>query len=153
MDRSGFEPEASCLRSLYFLPPASKYYRELKKWMDQKGFSQGYKSDILRYLKPIENKEIHVLSELREIASNSSSSMVLTVIRAYINFLLDNEIINEESAIYFRKALPSRKTNPDGYVPTDNDIKRAYQGIENEREGFRKFETSIRSQPRPKNLE
>ena len=134
MDRSGFEPEASCLRSLYFLPPASKYYRELKKWMDQKGFSQGYKSDILRYLKPIENKEIHVLSELREIASNSSSSMVLTVIRAYVNFLLDNEIINEESAIYFRKALPSRKTNPDGYVPTDNDIKRAYQGIENERD-------------------
>jgi intergrase/recombinase len=134
MDRSGFEPEASCLRSLYSLPPASKYNRELKKWMDQKGFSQGYKSDIQRYLKPIENKEIHVLSELREIASNSSSSMVLTVIRAYINFLLDNEIISEETAIYFRKALPSRKTNPDGYVPTDNDIKRAYQGIENERD-------------------
>ena len=102
--------------------------------MDQKGFSQGYKSDILRYLKPIENKDIHVLSELREIASNSSSSMVLTVIRAYVNFLLDNEIINEETALYFRKALPSRKTNPDGYVPTDNDIKRAYQGIENERD-------------------
>ena len=60
--------------------------------------------------------------------------MVLTVIRAYINFLLDNEIINEESAIYFRKALPSRKTNPDGYVPTDNDVKKAYNAIKVERE-------------------
>jgi intergrase/recombinase len=85
--------------------------------MDQKGFSQGYKADIMRYLKPIENKEIHQLSELREIVSNSSSSMVLTVIGDYINFLLENEIINEETAIYFRKALPSRKTTPDDYVP------------------------------------
>ena len=85
--------------------------------MDQKGFSQGFKVDIMRYLKPIENKEIHQLSELREIVSNSSSSMVLTVIGDYINFLLENEIINEETAIYFRKALPSRKTTPDDYVP------------------------------------
>ena len=133
MDRSGFEPEASCLRSPNLLPPASKYYKELKKWMEQKGFSSGYKSDIMRYLKQIEKKEIHQISELREIVSSSSSSMALTVIRAYINFLLDNEIINEESAIYFRKALPSRKTNPDGYVPTDNDVKNTYQRIKNER--------------------
>ena len=134
MDRSGFEPEASCLRSRYFLPPASKYNRELKKWMDQRGFSQGYKADILRYLKPIENREVHELSELREFVSNSSSSMVLTVIRAFINFLLDNELIGEATAIYFRKALPSRKTIPDGYVPTDKDVKKAYEGIGNERD-------------------
>jgi intergrase/recombinase len=102
--------------------------------MDQRGFSSGYKSDIMRYLKPIENKEIHELSELREIASSSSSSMILTVIRAYINFLLDNEIINEETAIYFRKALPTRKTNPDGYVPTDMDVKKAYESIANEKD-------------------
>ena len=134
MDRSGFEPEASCLRNPKTLPPASKYTKELDKWMDHKGFSNGYRNDIHRYLKPLENLEIHDISELREIISKSGSSMVLTVIRAYINFLLDNEIISEETAIYFRKALPSRKTNPDGYVPTDNDIKRAYQGIENERD-------------------
>jgi intergrase/recombinase len=116
------------------LPPASKYYKELKKWMDQKGFSSGYKADILRYLKPIEKKEIHQISELREIVSSSSSSMVLTVIRAYINFLLENEIIKEETAIYFRKALPSRKTTPDGYVPTDMDVKKAYESIANEKD-------------------
>jgi intergrase/recombinase len=102
--------------------------------MDQRGFSSGYKSDIMRYLKPIENKEIHELSELREIVSSSSSSMVLTVIRAYINFLLENEIINEETAIYFRKALPTRKTNPDNYVPTDMDVKKAYESIANEKD-------------------
>ncbi len=134
MDRSGFEPETSCLRSPNLLPPALKHYKELKKWMEQKGFSSGYKSDIMRYLKPIEKKEIHQISELREIVSSSSSSMVLTVIRAYINFLLDNEIINEETAIYFRKALPTRKTNPDGYVPADMDVKRAYESIANEKD-------------------
>ncbi len=134
MDRSGFEPEASCLRSLYFLPPASKYNRELKKWMDQKGFSLGYKADIMRYLKPIENKEIQQLSELRETVSSSSSSMVLTVIRAYIHFLLENEIINEETALYFRKALPSRKTTVDGYIPNDQDVRNAYQKIKQEKD-------------------
>ncbi len=134
MDRSGFEPEASCLQSPKTLPPASKYSKELRKWMDQKGFSQGYKNDILRYLKPIENKEIQGITELREIVSGSSSSMVLTVFRAYINFLLDTETITEEDAIYFRKALPSRKTNPDGYVPTDSDIKKAYENIKSEKD-------------------
>lgn len=49
-------------------------------------------------------------------------------------FLLEDEIINEEAAIYFRKALPSRKSNSDGYAPTDNDIKNAYQRIKNERD-------------------
>ena len=49
-------------------------------------------------------------------------------------FLLEDEIINEETAIYFRKALPSRKSNSDGYAPTDNDIKNAYQRIKNERD-------------------
>ena len=134
MDRSGFEPEASCLQSPKTLPPASKYNKELKKWMGQKGFSQGYEADILRYLKPVENKEIQGISELREIISGSSSSMALTVFRAYINFLLDTEIIDEETAIYFRKALPSRKTKPDGYVPTDSDVKKVYENIKSEKD-------------------
>ena len=134
MDRSGFEPDASCLQSPKTLPPASKYSKELRKWMDQKGFSQGYRNDILRYLKPTENKEIQGITELREIVSGSSSSMALTVFRAYINFLLDTEIITEEDAIYFRKALPSRKTSVDGYVPTDQDVKNAYQKIKKEKD-------------------
>ena len=122
------------MRSPKTLPPASKYSKELRKWMDQKGFSQGYKNDILRYLKPIENKEIQGITELREIVSGSSSSMVLTVFRTHINFLLDTETITEEDAIYFRKALPSRKTNPDGYVPTDSDVKKAYENIKSEKD-------------------
>ena len=109
MDRSGFEPEASCLQSPKTLPPASKYSKELRKWMDQKGFSQGYRNDILRYLKPTENKEIQGITELREIVSGSSSSMVLTVFRAYINFLLDTEIITEEDAIYIKEYLEERR--------------------------------------------
>ena len=134
MDRSGFEPKASCLRSLYFLPPASKYNRELKKWMDQKGFSDGYKSDVHHYLKPLEHLEIHDISELREIISKSRSSMVLTVTRAYINFLLENEIINEETALYFRKALHSGKTTVDGYIPNDQDVRNAYQKFKQEKD-------------------
>ena len=45
-----------------------------------------------------------------------------------------NEIITDDTAIYFRKALPSRKTNVDGYVPTDQDAKNAYQKIKKEKD-------------------
>ena len=134
MDRSGFEPEASCLRNHKTMPSASKYINGLSKWMNQKGFSEGYKSDIIRYLKPIEHIEINSNSEMRDIVSKSSSTMVLTVMRAYINFLLESDFMDEDTAIYFRKALPSRKTNPDGYVPTDSDIKEAYDKIKKERD-------------------
>lgn len=134
MDRSGFEPEPSCLKNPKTLPPASKYTKELDKWMGHKGFSNGYRNDIHRYLKPLENLEINDISELREIISKSRSSMVLTVNRAYINFLLENEIINEETAIYFIKALPSRKTTVDGYIPTDQDVMNAYQKIKQEKD-------------------
>ena len=113
MDRSGFEPEASCLRSAKILPRASKYMKELKRWMDQKGFSLSYRSEIKRYLKPLEDRDISGIYELREIIQSSPSNMILTVIRAYINFLLDNEIISDDTAMYFRKALPSMKSATD----------------------------------------
>ena len=95
--------------------------------MIQKGFIKSYKSEITTYLKPLENRDVSSVAELREIIASSSSNMILTVTRAYINFLLENEIITDDTAIYFRKALPSRKTNVDGYVPTDQDAKNAYQ--------------------------
>ncbi len=134
MDRSGFEPETSCLQSPKILPQASKYRNELKRWMDQKGFSQSYRSEIKTYLKPLENRDVLSISELREIIQSSSSEMILTVVRAYINFLLDNEIISDDTAMYFRKGLPSRKTNVDGYIPTDEDVRAAYGKITRERD-------------------
>ncbi|MCL5667524.1 MAG: hypothetical protein M1593_00710 [Candidatus Thermoplasmatota archaeon] len=36
--------------------------------------------------------------------------------------------------MYFRKALPSRKTQVDGFVLTDQDAKNAYQKIKNEKD-------------------
>ena len=97
------------MQSPNLLPPASKYYKELKRWMDQKGFSSGYKDDILRHLKPIEKKKIHQMSELREIVSSSSSSMVLTVISAYISFLHDSEIINEGDSSILQERTAFKK--------------------------------------------
>ena len=134
MDRSGLEPEASCLQSSKTLPRVSKYQYELKKWMIQKGFSESYKIEIKTYLKPLENRDISSITELREVIASSPSNMILTVARAYINFLLENELITEETAVYFRKALPSRKTNVDRYVPVDQDMKNAYQKIRKERD-------------------
>ena len=102
--------------------------------MNQKGFENNYKASILRYLKPLENKETRSTADLREFVAQSSSNMVLTVTRAYINFLLDNELISEDAAIYFRRALPSRSSEPDGYVPTDESVKEAFNKIRKERD-------------------
>ncbi len=102
--------------------------------MIQREFSESYKSEIKTYLQPLENLDISSIAELREVVASSPSNMVLTVTRAYINFLHENEIITEETAVYFRKALSSRKTNVDGYVPTDQDVKNAYQKIRKEKD-------------------
>ncbi len=115
-------------------PEVSIYQFELKKWMIQKGFSESYKSEIKTYLKSLENRDISSNTELREVIASSPSNMALTITRAYINFLLENEIITEETAVYFRKALPLGKTNVDGYVPTDKDVKNAYQKIKKEKD-------------------
>ena len=47
-------------------------------------------------------------------------------------FLEENELLSGEDADYFRKAIPSRKTSPNGFTPSDDKVMEIYRKIDNE---------------------
>ena len=113
------------------IPEVSEHIDALKKWMDGKGFTMGYRTQILKYL--LENfngAPICSKKELSQIILASRTQYVRTVSRAYLNFLEENEILSSEDAEYYRKAIPSRKTSPDGFIPSDDKLKDVYRKIE-----------------------
>ena len=99
--------------------------------MDGKSFTMGYRTQILKYLLENFNGEpICSKKELSQIILASRTQYVRTVSRAYLNFLEENEILSSDDAEYYRKAIPSRKTAPDGFIPSDDKVKDVYRKIE-----------------------
>jgi len=99
--------------------------------MDGKGFTMGYRTQILKYLfENFNGGPICSKKELSQIILASRTQYVRTVSRAYLNFLEENEILSTDDAEYYRKAIPSRKTAPDGFIPSDDKVKDVYRKIE-----------------------
>ena len=91
--------------------------------MDGKGFTMGYRTQILKYL--LENFNggpICSKIELSQIILASRTQYVRSVSRVYLNFLEENDILSTDYAEYYRKAIPSRKNGPDGFIPSDNKV-------------------------------
>ncbi len=101
--------------------------------MDNKSYTKGYKNQVNKYLKEsFWDKKIQNRAELSNIILGSRTQYIRTVARVYLNFLEENELLSSEDANYFRKAIPSRKTSPDGFVPDDNKVKEMYGKINDE---------------------
>ncbi|MHB8357956.1 MAG: integrase [Thermoplasmataceae archaeon] len=85
-----------------------------------------------KYLKEDFDKEtIQSAKELSEIILSGRTQYIRTVARVYLNFLEENEILSDDDANYFRKAIPSRKTSPDGFIPSDEKVKEVLRKIDN----------------------
>ena len=101
--------------------------------MNGKGYTKGYKAQVNRYLKEsFDDKPIENVKELSRIILAGRTQYIRTVARVYLNFLEENEILSGEDADYFRKAIPSRKTSPDGFIPSDEKVREVYSKIESE---------------------
>ena len=99
--------------------------------MSEKKYSEAYQKDAERYLSQyLDGKAIMENSELRGVMAECKSNYIYTMVRVYLNFLEENEILSDEDADYFRKAIPSRRTSPDGFMPSDEKIKEVYGKIE-----------------------
>ncbi len=97
-----------------------------------KGYTKGYQVQVNKYLKEDFDKEsIQSAKELSKIILSGRTQYIRTVARVYLNFLEENEILSGEDADYFRKAIPSRKTSPDGFIPSDEKVKEVLQKIDN----------------------
>jgi intergrase/recombinase len=101
--------------------------------MREKKYSVAYQKDAERYLsRYLDGKTITENSELRSVMAECKSNYIYTMVRVYLNFLEENELLSGEDADYFRKAIPSRKTSPDGFIPSDEKVREAYSKIESE---------------------
>jgi len=78
------------------------------------------------------NRNIESRAELSRIILGARTQYIRTVARVYLNFLEENELLSGEDADYFRRAIPSRKTSPDGFMPSDDKVNEIYRKIDNE---------------------
>jgi intergrase/recombinase len=115
------------------IPVYSEFRERLLKWMSEKKYSVAYQKDAERYLsRYLDNKPILESSGLREVMAECKSNYIYTMVRVYLNFLEENELLSDDDADYFRKVIPSRKTSPDGFIPSDEKVREAYSKIESE---------------------
>ena len=113
------------------IPVYSEFRDRLLKWMREKKYSVAYQKDAERYLSQyLNDKLINENSELRSVMAECKSNYIYTMVRVYLNFLEENELLSTEDADYFRKAIPSRKISPDGFIPSDEKVKEVYSLIE-----------------------
>ncbi|MGP6293669.1 integrase [Caldiplasma sukawensis] len=59
------------------------------------------------------------------------SNFVYTMVRVYLNFLEENELLSSDDADYLRKVIPTRKIPLDSFVPSDDRVRRVYLKIDN----------------------
>ena len=115
------------------IPIYSEFRDRFLKWMNEKKYSVAYQKDAERYLSQyLDGNIISENSELRSVMARCKSNYIFTMVRVYLNFLEENEILTNEDADYFRKAIPSRKTSPDGFIPSDEKVREVYSKIESE---------------------
>ena len=115
------------------IPVYSEFKEKLHRWMRDKKYSEAYVKDAERYLSQYLNgKIITENSELRLVMAECRSNYIYTMVRVYLNFLEENELLSSEDADYFRKVIPTRKTAPDSFVPSDDKVREIYLKIDNE---------------------
>ena len=101
--------------------------------MDSKKYTKGYKAQVNKYLKEnFWNRNIESRAELSRIILGARTQYIRTVARVYLNFLEENELLSGEDADYFSKAIPSKKTSSDGFMPSDGKVKEIYRKIDSE---------------------
>ena len=99
----------------------------------EKKYSVAYQEDAERGLsRYLDGKIIRENSELHSAMAVCKSNYIYTMVSVYPIFMEENELLSSEDADYFRKAIPSRKTSPDRFIPSDEKVREAYSKIESE---------------------
>ncbi len=125
-----FSPKELHLRDDVILD-YSKCRSEFIEWLKDRNLNERYAMDIIIYLdKYLLGKSVSSPLEISKIRNSASSKKMITVaIRVLLNFceemdLLDGAFINK-----LRKPLKTVHSNPDNYVPGDEQVWEAYWRI------------------------
>ncbi len=118
------------------MDPESIYLNEIRNfsgWLKLKNISDGYKHVILQYYK---NYKLTGTKEFMKYLYSIDGSYRYCVLslRAYLNFLIETGTVEQEVLVPYLRILRNvKKSQPDNYIPSDEEVKKAYGNIENAR--------------------
>ena len=105
------------------------------RWLNGKRLNKTYRRDLLNYVKNYLTTPINDENELMQILSKNTTDGLRIAIRSFLNFLVESNIMNEDTANRYRKVLKNRhKVNPDNFVPDDSQVVGAFKRLTSERE-------------------
>jgi len=98
------------------------------KWLKNRT-SEDYTRQLIRYLDrfvrdiPIQNSE----EIIRIIESSTSKKNIILALRNLVNYCEETKVIGSEKANEFRKVLKCVRSNPDGYTPSDEEVRMTFK--------------------------
>ncbi len=102
--------------------------------------SDDYKHLLIKHLnKYFRNCKLTGTEELGKYlySINGSYRYCVLSLRAYMNFLIEADTIEQEVLFpYLRISKNVKKSQPENYIPTDNEIGKSYEKIEDARVGL-----------------
>ena len=117
----------------HWIPKFSTYVNDFFQWFRTKNLSPGYSRAITNYLNKYLVNDIKSIGELSNLLNMARTKYLSVSIRVYLNFLTEYNIATDEEMLYFRKILKSHRSNSDNFVPTDEQVKSAFNKTRNGR--------------------
>ena len=96
-----------------------------KSWLDNRNLNANYSHDIILSLTKYVTREIKEPKQLIDLIARTPAYFRISL-RLYVRYLNETETIDDNSAEKYLKLIPRRKINADGRIPTDDEVKTAY---------------------------
>ena len=108
------------------IPAFAKHKRDYEKWLISQGLSYGYIKDLLNTLTGFIREDISVIPD--DLTDTQSIA-----VRNYINYLSEKSLLSDEQVARFKKKLPIRQSKADNYIPSNEEVLKAYSQIKDKR--------------------
>ena len=122
------------------MDPEPIYLNEMRNfsgWLKLKNISDNYKHVLILYFnKYFRNYKLTGAKELVRYLNTIDGSYRYCVLtfRAYLNFLVETGTVEQEVLVpYFRVLRNVKKSQPDNYIPSDEEVQNAYKNVEDTR--------------------
>ncbi len=136
MRREGFEPSdpygtrpSNTTKNV--IVPFESVKAQFLRYVKVRGLNKYYVSDLMRYLPKLISSQIETPDELMSVLE--SNKYRGPMVRNYINFLVNSDILSESAAKRFKSVIPKRRSGADNYVPDDTTVINAYNNLKEER--------------------
>ena len=108
------------------IPAFAKHKKEYEKWLDSQGLSYGYIKDLVNTLTGFIRADISVIPD-------DLTDTQCIAIRSYLNYLSEKSLLSDKQVARFKKKLPLRQSRADNYIPSNDEVLKAYKQLKDKR--------------------